>query len=48
MTLEVTANEEAAVQRLVSQLARTGLSVESSAALKRAGGATIVITVRAS
>jgi general secretion pathway protein L len=48
MTLELAATEEAAVNRIVTRLTQTGMSVESSAALKRPGGATVVITVRAS
>jgi general secretion pathway protein L len=48
MTLEFAANEEAAVHRIVTRLVQSGLSVEPSAALKRPGGATVVITVRAS
>jgi len=48
MTLELAAGEEAAVQRIVTQLVRSGLSVDPSAALKRPGSATVVITVRAS
>ena len=48
MTLEFAANEEAAVHRIVTRLVQSGLSVEPSAALKRPGGATAVITVRAS
>jgi general secretion pathway protein L len=48
MTLEFAASEEAAVQRIVTRLVQSGLSVEPSAASKRPGGATVVITVRAS
>jgi len=48
MTLEIAASEEAAVQRILMRLVQTGLSVEPSAALKRPGSATVVITVRAS
>ena len=48
MTLEVAANDEAAVHRIVTRLVQSGLSVEPAAALKRPGGATVVITVRAS
>jgi general secretion pathway protein L len=48
MTLEFAASEEAAVRRIVSRLVQSGLSVEPAAALKRPGGATVVITVRAS
>jgi general secretion pathway protein L len=45
MTLELTVSEEAALQRIVTQLVQAGLSVETPAALKP--GATVVITVRA-
>jgi len=48
MTLDLAANDEAAVQRVVTRLAQSGLSVEPFAASKRPGGATVVITVRAS
>jgi len=48
MTLEFSAGEEAAVQRIVTRLVQSGLSVEPAAASKRPGGATVVITVRAS
>ena len=48
MTLEFAANEQAAVQRIVTRLVQSGLSVEPSTALTRPGGATVVITVRAS
>jgi hypothetical protein len=48
MTLELATVDEAAVQRIVTRLAQSGLSVEPSAAAKRPGGATVVITVRAS
>jgi general secretion pathway protein L len=48
MTLEVATNDEAAVQRVVTRLIHSGLSVEPAAALKRPGGATVVITVRSS
>ena len=48
MTLEFSAAEEAAVHRIVTRLVQSGLSVEPFAASKRAGGATVVITVRAS
>ncbi len=48
MTLEFSASEEAAVQRIVTRLVQSGLSVEPAAASKRPGGATVVITVRAS
>ena len=48
MTLELAASDEAAVHRIVTRLVQSGLSIEPSAAMKRAGGATVVITVRAS
>jgi general secretion pathway protein L len=48
MTLELAANEEAAVHRIVTRLVQSGLSVEPSPVLKRQGSATVVITVRAS
>ncbi|MEO8158222.1 MAG: type II secretion system protein GspL [Betaproteobacteria bacterium] len=47
MTLEVATSDDAAVQRLVTRLVHSGLSVEPAATLKRPGGATVVITVRA-
>ena len=48
MTLELAAGDEAAVQRILTQLVRSGLSVDPSAASQRPGSATVVITVRAS
>ncbi len=48
MTLEVSGGDEAAVQRIVARLVQSGLNVEPPATLKRAGSATVVITVRAS
>jgi len=48
MTLELAATEEAAVNRIVTRLTQSGMSVERSAAVKRPGGGTVVITVRAS
>ena len=48
MTLELAASEEAAVQRIVARLTQSGMSVERSTAAKRPGGATVVITLRAS
>ncbi len=48
MTLEFAANDRTAVQRIVTRLVQSGLSVEPSAALARPAGATVVITVRAS
>ena len=47
MTLELAINEEAAVHRIVARLVQSGLSVEPATALRRPGGATVVITVRA-
>ena len=48
MTLELAAGDEAAVQRILTQLVRSGLSVAPPAASQRPGSATVVITVRAS
>ena len=48
MTLELAGGDEAAVQRIVTRLVQSGLSVEPAAAVKRPGSATVVITVRAS
>ena len=48
MTLELAATDEAAVNRIVTRLTHSGLSVERSAAVKRPAGATVVITVRSS
>ena len=48
MTLELAGSDEAAVQRILTQLVRSGLSVDPSAAAQRPGSATVVITVRAS
>ena len=48
MTLELAATDEAAVNRIVTRLTLSGLSVERSAAVKRPAGATVVITVRSS
>ncbi len=48
MTLELSAGDEAAVQRILTQLVRSGLSVDPSAASQRPGSETVVITVRAS
>jgi len=48
MTLEVATNDEAAVQRVVTRLIHSGLSVDPASTLKRPGGATVVITVRSS
>lgn len=46
MTLELAVNEEAALQRLVTRLVQSGLSVDPSTASKRPQGASVVITVR--
>ncbi|HKQ22868.1 MAG TPA: type II secretion system protein GspL [Burkholderiales bacterium] len=48
MSLEIAASEAAAVNRIVAKLTQSGMSVERSAAPKRAGGGTVVLTVRAS
>jgi len=48
MTLELAATAEPIVNRIVARLAQSGLSVDRSAASKRPGGGTVVITVRAS
>ena len=48
MTLGLAATEEAVVNRIVTRLTQSGMSVERSTAVKRPGGATVVITVRAS
>ena len=48
MTLELAATEEAVVNRIVTRLTQSGMSVERSVASKRPGGGTVVITVRAS
>ncbi len=48
MSLELAATEEAAVNRIVAKLTQSGMSVERSAAPKRPGGGTVVLTVRAS
>ena len=48
LTLELAATEETAVNRIVTRLTQAGLSVERSTAVKRPGGATVVLTVRAS
>jgi general secretion pathway protein L len=48
MTLELAVNEEAAINRIVTRLTQSGMSVERSTAVKRPGGGTVVITVRAS
>ncbi len=48
MTLELAVSDQAVVQRILTQLIRSGLSVDPSVAAQRAGGATVVITVRAS
>ncbi len=48
MTLELAATDEANVRRVVARLLEAGLRAESSGAAVRAGGATVVLTVRAS
>jgi general secretion pathway protein L len=48
LTLELAAVDEARVRRIVARLAQSGLSVGASAISKRAAGATVVLTVRAS
>jgi general secretion pathway protein L len=47
MTLELAVNDEAALQRILTRLAQSGLRVDPAAAVQRPGGATAVITVRA-
>ncbi|MEX0958588.1 MAG: type II secretion system protein GspL [Burkholderiales bacterium] len=47
MTLELATGDEAAVQRIVTRLAQSGLSVEPAAASTGTAGARAVITVRA-
>jgi len=48
MTLELAATAEASVSAILTRLTQAGMSVERSAASKRPGGGTVVITVRAS
>jgi general secretion pathway protein L len=48
LTLELAAGAEASVNAILTRLMQAGMSVERSAASKRAGGGTVVITVRAS
>jgi general secretion pathway protein L len=48
MTLEISANEESAAQRLKVHLLQSGLSVDTSPSSARAAGATLVLMVRAS
>ena len=48
MTLELASVEEAAVRRIVARLLQTGMLVDTSPAGKRAGAATVVLTVRSS
>jgi hypothetical protein len=48
MTLELTATAEPMVSRIVTRLTQSGLTVERSAASKRPGGGSTVITVRSS
>ena len=47
MALELAPTDEAAVNRILARLAQPGMSVERSTATKRAGDATVVITMRA-
>ncbi len=47
MALELAATDEATVNRILARLTQPGVSVERSTATTRAGGATVVITVRA-
>jgi general secretion pathway protein L len=47
MTLELAVNDDAALQRILTRLAQSGLRVDPAAAVQRPGGATAVITVRA-
>lgn len=47
MTLELAVSEEAALQRIVTRLAQSGLDVEAGAGSRREPGASAVITVRA-
>lgn len=48
MTLELAANQEAAVQRIVARLLQSGLSVDTSPAPAGAASATVILMVRAS
>jgi general secretion pathway protein L len=48
MTLELAANEGAALQRIKTRLFQSGLSVDLSPAVTRVGGETVVLIVRAS
>ena len=48
LTLELGATQDTAVQGMVTRLVQSGLIVEPSAVSKRPGGASVVITVRAS
>lgn len=48
MTLQLAATDEATVNRIVTEMMQSGLSVERSPAVKGQGGATVVLTVRAS
>jgi len=48
MTLEVATKDAALIQRIATRLGQSGLSVDPTAAPVRAGGATVVFTVRSS
>jgi general secretion pathway protein L len=48
MTLELAVPEEAGVRRIVERLRQTGLRVDPAPAATRPGGASVVLTVRAS
>ena len=48
MTLQLAATDEATVNRIVTEMMQSGLSVERSPAGKGQGGATVVLMVRAS
>lgn len=48
MTLELAANEDAAVHRIVARLLQSGLSVDTSSASKNAAGSSVILTVRTS
>ena len=48
MTLEVATKDAALIQRMATRLGQSGLSVDPTAAPVRAGGATVVFTVRSS
>ena len=48
LTLELAAVEEAGVRRIVAKLLQTGMRVDTAPAGARAGGASVVLTVRSS